>query len=281
MPGPDIRHRTGYLFLAVAVGHIILISAQVNTRGGVPVLEAVVVGTFAEVQRVTSGLAGGVGGFLSNYVALRGARTENEALRQRVSELEVQLQEERARAEQSARLRALLEMRTSLEIETTGAEVIAGSVRPDVWSLTIDKGTLDGLTKDMAVLSPAGVVGRVVLATPRASKVQLLVDRSAAAAALVKTSRAEGIVVGTGEDTLRLDYLSSAAEVNEGDQVLTSGMDGIYPKDFVIGKVTQVLRGPSGFAVVQVRPAVDFGRIEEVLVVKTPAPRLPEGGGTE
>ncbi|MFB3852870.1 MAG: rod shape-determining protein MreC [Vicinamibacterales bacterium] len=286
MPGPDIRHRTGYLFLAVAVGHIILISAQVNTRGGVPVIEAVVFGTFAEVQRVASWLAGGVGGLLSNYIALRGARSENEELRRRVSELEVQLQEQRARAEESARLRALLEMRTSLELETTGAEVIAGGVRPDEWSLTIDKGTRAGLTKDMAVLSPAGVVGRIVLTTPRASKVQLLVDRSAAVAALVSspwsegadTARPEGIVVGTGGG-LKLEYLSSSADVQEGDEILTSGMDGIYPKGFRIGKVTRALRGPAGYALVEVQPAVEFDTIEAVLVVKRPAPRLAEAQG--
>ena len=169
-----------------------------NTRGGVPVLEAVVFGALAEVQRIGSSLVGGAGNLLSNYAVLRGAREENERLRQRIVELELRLQQERAAAEESARLRALLEMKESVELRTTAARVIGGSARPDLRTLTIDKGTGDGIVTDMAVLAPAGVVGRVALGTRRSSKVQLLIDRSAAAAALVSRSRAEGIVVGTG-----------------------------------------------------------------------------------
>ena len=88
----------------------------------------------------------------------------------------------------------------------------------------------------MAVLSPTGVVGRVVIAGPRASRVQLLVDRNAAAGALIERSRAKGVVVGAGDDRLRLEYVSETSDVAVGDTVVTSGIDGIYPKGFVIGR---------------------------------------------
>ena len=106
--------------------------------------------------------------------------------------------------------------------------------------MTIDKGTSDGLRPDMAVIAPAGVVGRVIMPTRRASKVQLLIDRNAAAGALVERSRAQGVVVGTGTDRLRMDYVSGTADIKVGDRVVTSGIDGIYPKGFVIGQIESI-----------------------------------------
>ena len=83
----------------------------------------------------------------------------------------------------------------------------------------------------MAVISPAGVVGRVILPSPRAAKVQMLIDRNAAVGALIERTRAQGVVVGEG-DTLRMEYVPGTADVKEGDLVVTSGIDGIYPKGF-------------------------------------------------
>ena len=122
----------------------------------------------------------------------------------------------------------------------------------------------------MAVLSPSGVVGRVILPSLRASKVQLLIDRNAAAGAIVERTRAQGVVVGVGTDELRMDYVPGTADVKKGDLVVTSGIDGIYPKGFVIGTIESVDRGSGTYHEIRVRPAVDFSRLEEVLVVITP-----------
>ena len=109
----------------------------------------------------------------------------------------------------------------------------------------------------------------------RASKVQLLIDRNAAAGALVERSRAQGVVLGTGADRLRMEYVSSAADVKVGDLVVTSGIDGIYPKGFVIGQIESIERGAGGtgmFSAIVIKPAVDFTSVEDVLVVLTPPP---------
>jgi rod shape-determining protein MreC len=100
--------------------------------------------------------------------------------------------------------------------------------------------------------------------------VQLLIDRNAAAGALIARSRAQGVVVGTGEELLRMEYVQGLADVKVGDLIETSGIDGIFPKGFLIGKVENVERGSGVYKNIRVRPAVDFSRIEEVLVVKTP-----------
>jgi rod shape-determining protein MreC len=272
----DIRQRTGYLFIGLTVGHIILISAQVTTERGMPVLEAVTFGVFAEVQRAASTAIGGLQASWSDYVALQQVRRENDRLRTEVAQLQVRLQQERALAQRARTLESLLELRSDAELPTVAAAVIAGGASPDFRTITIDKGTADGLRADMAVIAPAGVVGRVITPTARAAKVQLLIDRNAAAGALVERSRAQGVAIGTG-GALRLDYVSGTADVQVGDTVVTSGIDGIYPKGFVVGQIESIERGQGVFGAIAVRPAVDFSSLEAVLIVLAP-PAVPEEG---
>jgi rod shape-determining protein MreC len=175
----------------------------------------------------------------------------------------------------------LLELRDRTALETAAAEVIAAGATPDFRTLTIDKGAGDGIAADMAVIAPAGVVGRVVVPSGGAAKVQLLIDRNAAAGAIVERSRAQGLVVGTGEDRLRMDYVSETADVAVGDTIVTSGIDGIYPKGFVIGRVEAVEKSGGGYKEIAVRPAVDFTSLEEVLVVLTPSPAREAGEGSQ
>jgi len=266
----DIRQRTGWLFMAVIVGQILLISAQVNTERGVPVLEEFTFGTFAEVQRAATSAIGAVRSGWTNYFALQGVQEENARLREEVAALRIGLQQERALAEQSRALQGLLEMKSAVKLSTTAASVIAGGASPEFRTITVDKGTGDGLKPDMAVLAPAGVVGRIIMPSGRASKVQLLIDRDAAAGAIVERSRAQGVVVGTGTDRFRLDHVPSTADIQVGDRVVTSGIEGIYPKGFVIGQIESLERQTGEFTDVVVRPAVEFSALESVLVVLTP-----------
>jgi rod shape-determining protein MreC len=274
----DIRRRTGYLFLAVIVGHVILISTQVTTKRGVPMLEAVVFGIFSEVQRGANTVATSMRSSWQDYFALRQVRSENEQLKQQLGELRVRLQEERGLAQQSQSLQKLLDLKTSTTLSTTAASVIAGGASPEFRTITIDKGTGQGIHADMAVLAPAGVVGRIIQPSSRASKVQLLIDRSAAAGAIIERTRAQGVVVGTGGDELRMDYVAGSADVKAGDVVVTSGIDGIYPKGFVIGQIQSVRRGAGEFSAIVIRPAVDFTSLEAVLIVLTPPPAAPDAG---
>lgn len=275
----DIRQRPGVLLGAAILMHMILISAQVNTASGLPVLQVVTFGSFAEVQRGTMAMVGGVRNLWSGYVALTDAHRENDALKHELQILRVRLQEERAQAQRTDSLRQLLELRERADLDTMAAEVIAAAASPDFRTVTIDKGTREGLKTDMAVISPAGVVGRVILPSGRAAKVQLLIDRNAAAGGLIERTRVQGVVEGFGDGSLRMEYVPGTADVKLGDLVVTSGIDGIYPKGFVIGTIEQVERGSAGYHLITVRPAVDFTRLEEVLVVRTlPASReVPEG----
>src|SRR5215203_2507800 len=277
MPVTDFRQRTAVLFIAVVLGHIILISAQVNSRAGVPLLEVVTFGAFAEVQRGAAGLTGSIRDAWSGYGNLRGVRAENEALRRQLGELQVQFQQERALAGRARQLELLLGFQKELQVQTIPASVIGASASLDFRGITIDRGTNTGVSANMAVIAPTGLVGRIVTPTTHASKVQLLIDRNAAAGALVERSRAQGIVIGSGVDMLRMDFVPATADVKVGDEIVTSGVDGIYPKGFAIGKVEQVDNGNGIYKAIRVRPSVEFNRLEEVLIVRAPAETAKQG----
>src|SRR5574340_233834 len=151
----DIRQRTGYLFLAIVIGHIILISAQVQSKSGGRVLGEVTFGAFAVVQRVTAGLLGGGQHVWRDYIALRGVKNENDALKREVDALRVQLHEQQALVDRTTRLQQLLDLRGQLRLPTTAAAIIGGDATPGLQTITIDKGDRDGVKPDMAVVAPA------------------------------------------------------------------------------------------------------------------------------
>lgn len=267
------------LLLVVMLGHIFLISVQVQSKSGVPMLEAVTFGAFARVQGGTSSALHGGRSFWERYVALRGARVENETLRARVADLEVRLQEQRALALRAERLQALMDLKASTPLPTLAADVIAGIPNPGLRTVTIGKGSADGVQADMAVIAPEGIVGRVVGApAAHAARVQLLIDRYAAAGAVTERTRAGGMVAGVDRDPpLTMDLVSNLADVRPGDLVVASGVDGIYPKGFRIGQVERSERGAQLYRTITVRPAVNFSSLEEVLVVLVPArPATPD-----
>jgi rod shape-determining protein MreC len=276
----DIRQRTGWLFGAIVVSHIILISAQVTTKRGVPILQEVTFGAFAEMQRAATTAFGSAREGWQNYFALQQIRRENEQLKAEVTKLRVSLEQERSTAQQTRTLQQLLDLRSATSFETVAAAVIGSGADPEFRTITIDKGTQDGLRADMAVMSPAGIVGRILMPTARAAKVQLIIDRNAAAGVMVERTRVAGIVTGVGNaeelgfraGLIDLNYVPSSADVKRGDRVVTSGIDGIYPKGLPVGEIQSAER-ERGERRIRVKPSVDFAALEAVLVVlKAPEP---------
>jgi rod shape-determining protein MreC len=276
----DIRRRTGVLFAVMVLGHVILISAQVQSKRGVPVLEAVTFGVFARIQQGTAAVVHGVRDFWGNYADLRGVRAENERLRGQLAELQVRMEEDRALTARAEKLQQLLDLRPAIKAPTLAAQIIAGPVHPDMLTVTIDRGSADGVQENMAVIAPTGVVGRVVgPVAADAARVQLLIDRNAAAGALAERTRAGGVVVGRdGDPPLGMELVSNLADVAPGERIVTSGTDGIYPKGFTIGHVEASERGEGLYRRITVRPTAGFRGLEEVLVVLVPPrPASPQG----
>jgi rod shape-determining protein MreC len=263
-----LRRQTLYLLLALSLGHLLLISVQVQSRSGLPVLQSVAFGGFAKVQRVFASVADGVRSVWSNYFALRGVVKENDELRRHLLDLEGQLQQARAEASRTRALEDALQLRQIVTAPTLAARVIAGAPTPGSFTITIDVGADDGVRPEMAVIDKGGVVGRVInRPQPHAAQVQLLIDRTAAAAVFFERTGVGGIAQGGRSDPpLRVEYVPNAADVKVGDRVLTSGQDGMYPHGFLVGTVARADRHADGWSVA-LRPAVDFSHLDIVLIV--------------
>jgi len=268
--------RSRLLLAALVVSHLVVIGHQVDGGEGLSLLQRVVFKTLAPVQHLVAVAVHGVGQAWSSYLDLRGVHDDNTRLADRVAGLERQIQDEQQRVLEAERLRELLELRQVLPVATIAAEVVGRDGLPWFRTLTLDKGKQDGIELDAAVLSPTGIVGRVVAVGPRAARVQLLLDRDSGVAAMIERSRVAGVVCGQvgfadqGKPDLVMKYVSSLSDVAVGDRVLSSGLDRIYPKGLVIGRVRSVGAGAGLFREVVVTPSAGFDRLEEVLVVRDP-----------
>lgn len=275
----DTARNSRLLLGALVLAHLVVISRQVDA-GGTSLLGRIVLALFSPAQRLVAGAARGVSDAWETYLDLRGVHDENLRLRGRVAELETQLQQRQRQAQEAERLRELLDLKQILPLETISAEVIARDGLPWFRTLLLNKGTEAGLALDTAVLSPTGVVGRVVAVGPNAAKVQTLLDQASGVGVAVERSRVTGVASGqlgfadASTLDLVLKYVPATADVVAGDVVVTSGLDRIYPKGLVVGRVRSVAP-PSGlFKEVLVTPSARFDQVEEVLLVRGARERL-------
>lgn len=271
--------RTLVLFLVLSFTHLLLMSVQVQARSGLPLIQAAAFGVFAGVQQATSAVADAGQSFWSNYLALRGVAAENDTLHKRVLELEGHMQAQAAILSQTHDLERLLNLKESLVAPTLAARVIAGDPAPGALMITIDRGAADGIETNMAVIGHAGVIGRVIgRPTPHAAQVQLLIGHNAGAGAFTEQSGAVGPVRGgAGNPPIEMEFVDLLKDVKVGERVLTSGLDGIFPRGFVIGTVERAVKGSGVYSEIAVRPATDFSDIHVVLVILARPARV-EGG---
>ncbi|MGD8382640.1 MAG: rod shape-determining protein MreC, partial [Syntrophobacterales bacterium] len=235
-----------------------------------------VVGITSPVQKVAHGIIEGIGNVWRGYFSLVGAQKENEALQRELHELKLKVNRLREADLANQRLRALLNFKKSIATPLLPAELVAFD--PSGWfqTILIDKGSNDGVAQDMAVVSAEGLMGRVIGVSSRHAKVLLIVDANSAVDALIQRSRVRGVLVGLGRDLCLLKYVQRNEDVQVGDRVISSGMGGVFPKGLLLGTVQEVVRGSSGlFQRVEVEPAANFSRLEEVMVVIQPPPEEP------
>ena len=219
-------------------------------------------------QKAAQATVSWVGGFRDRYIALWGLNEENERLRRRLLELEAERGRFLEAEATNARLRALLELKSSLASSSVSATVIGNSASGWFRSITIDKGSQGGVRKGMAVVTPLGVVGQVTAVASQSSKVLLLTDQNSAVDVIDQRSRAQGIVSGSLEDDAVMKYVKRSEDVQVGDRLITSGLDGIYPKGLPVGVVSRLSKKGYGlFQTVEVTLAANPSRIEEVQVI--------------
>lgn len=197
---------------------------------------------------------------------------EAERLRAENRQLRAELTRQEELRQENARLLSLLALRDEIAAPTVAARVIGEDAASWARTVVINRGREHGIREGMPVMVAAGVVGRVIRAAPRQSRVLLLTDASSAVAAVVQSSRARGICRGDG-GALRFDFAVRDEEIVPGDVIITSGSGGVFPGGLILGQVSRVNRGGPGlFQGVTVAPAVDFSRLEEVLVLLRETP---------
>jgi rod shape-determining protein MreC len=266
--------RSRLLLVTLALAHLAAISHQVDGGGGVSLLQRGLLSALSPLQRGVGAIVGGLGEAWRGWAFHRETYVENRRLEGRVRQLETELQARSFQAQEAQRLRELLGLRQAVPMDTVAAQVVSRDGVPWFRTLTLDRGEADGITLDAPVVSPTGVVGRVFAIGPHAARVQVLLDRDGAAGVLVERSRVSGVVSGqvssqaAGAEDLVLKYVPERSDVVVGDVVVTSGLDRIYPKGLVVGRVRFVGKGSGLFRDIRVEPSARFDRLEEVLVVR-------------
>jgi rod shape-determining protein MreC len=266
--------------LVVALVSISLVTITVDYREGTDgPLASLGDGALAVVsplQEAVSKVTHPIGNFFSTLFRLPSIRHERDVLRERVDMLERQLVEGRADQIRLAELEALIGVQESLgiRIETTGAQVIANGVSNFEWTITIDKGSSDGIHENMPVIASAGLVGHVVNVGTSSSVVQLIIDPDSSVAGRLDVSRQTGLLSGEGQDDLQMSLVEPTVEVAPDEHVVTAGYriagvaESLYPPNVLIGTVSRVLDEDSATEkFLTVRPAVDFSSLSLVLVV--------------
>ncbi len=276
------RNRRWLAALGLWLFALLLSVAQLRSPREQNWIDRVVLWLSAPLQRAVAwGVEGGAAAW-QRYVWLVGVEEENSRLQAELVGLRAALAEARALRAENERLRELTRMRGQLgALPVVGARVIGLGTSPVARVLRVDAGASDGVQAGDAVVSGAGLVGRVSGVSGGWGEVLLLVDSRAAVDVVVERSRARGIVRGRGAlDVLDVDHLVRTADVEVGDVVVTSGLGGTYPAGLVVGKVLSVTAPKAGvFRDATITPAVDFAVLEEVMVVRSPTPRGSAGEG--
>ena len=209
-----------------------------------------------------------------NYFYLRGVRQENRELRDQIEQLQIEQVRMKQDADQAHRLQSLLGFKEQFIAKTLAAQVIGSSGSEQSRTVTIDRGSRDGIQPDMAVISATGVVGKVISVFKSTAQVLLINDQQSGVGTILEQSRLQGVLKGKSSGELVIDKIMVDEEVKPGDRVLTSGGDQIFPKGLIIGNVDRIEKGPE-FLQVTVRPTAALNRLEEVLVILKKEERDP------
>ncbi len=270
---PPLR-RSWMWLLAFVILHLVAISRQVDVDG-LSLFERTVLSVFSPVQNSTSAFADSMRGAWHSFLDLRSVGEENYRLKDRLRGAELQLLSQRAAVEENARLRVLLDLKPRLPMTTLLADVVARNASPWFRTLSIDRGSAHGVVEGATVLSPSGVLGRVITASANSASVQLLIDRDSGAAVVTERGRVDGIVSGfqdaaDGSPLLLMKYVPSLAVVAPGEVVVTSGLDQLFEKGLVVGTVLRIAEPVGLFKDVWIRPSASPAFAEQVFVSLSP-----------
>jgi rod shape-determining protein MreC len=273
------RYKNLIVLAAILFAQIIALAVQVHrpTQGGdTRLLRLWAISAVTPVEQAVVHTQKWVSDTWNTYAYLRGVRRENGELRAQIERMKIEDARLGEDARMARRIQALLAFKEQYVDTTVAAQVIGTSGSEQSRILYLDKGSQDGIKQDMAVITPIGIVGKIVQVFPISSQVLPINDQFSGVGAALKSSRLQGILKGAANGVTTLQYVMSDEKVEPGEEVITSGGDRIFPKGLPIGKVVSVEPGKDLFLNIRVVPAARLDQVEEVLVVTKITEKLPD-----
>jgi rod shape-determining protein MreC len=267
MVGIPSRHKSLVLLTGVVLLQVLLLAVQIKRDSQGRLIRVWTVGAVSPFERAGATTIGGIRGVWRHYFALQNASRENERLKRDNDTLKLQINQLQSKAAEADRLAVLLNFRQSHQnIPMLSARVIGASADTASQTAYLDRGERDGIRRNMAVITPDGVVGKIIEAYRDTSQVLLLTDKDSGVGGMLAGSRIQSPVGGVGEPLLTMKYVANDDAVNVGERVVTSGMDRIFPRDLPVGTVTDIKPG-NPFKQIRIRPSANLERLEEVIVL--------------
>jgi rod shape-determining protein MreC len=273
MVGIPSRHRSIFLLGGVVLLQVLLLAVQIKRDSQGRLIRVWTVGAVSPFERAGAHGVSHIRDTWNHYFALQNTSRENEELKRENGALKLQITQLQSKAGEADRLAALLKFRQmNVDVPMISARVIGGSADSVSQTIYLDRGERDGIRRNMGVITPDGVVGKVIESYKDTAQVLLLTDKDSGVGAMLVDSRVQKPVGGTGEPFLVLKYVSNEDNsVNPGDRIVTSGMDRIFPRDLPVGSIADIKPGNT-FKQIRVKPAANLERLEEVFVLLTMKP---------
>jgi rod shape-determining protein MreC len=261
------RHRPLALLASVVLFQVLLLAFQIKREHDVRLLRYWAVELFTPAERLGTWSFSKVGGIWTGYVGLRGTHAENQRLQAEVDQLRLRNRTLESQATEAQRLSLLLNFHDAhTEAPMLAAQVIGASADPTSHTLFINRGERDRVRRNLPVITPDGVVGKIVEVFPSTAQVLLINDKDSGVGALFVDSRSHGVIKGTGDSNPLMEYVANDDKVQAGEQIVTSGEDRIFPKGLFIGIVKDAAPGTT-FQLIHVQPATRLDRLEDVIVL--------------
>jgi len=266
------RHKSLVLLIGVVVLQVLFLAVQIRRDSQGRLIRVWTVGAVTPFERAGASGVGGIRGVWNHYFALQHTSRDNERLVQENAELKLQLVQLQNKADEADRLAKLLNFRQSHQnVPMLGARVIGASADSATQTIFLDRGERDGIRRNMGVITPDGVVGKVSESYRDTAQVLLLTDKDSGVGAMLAASRIQSPVGGVGEPLLAMKYVANDDTVAIGERVVTSGMDRIFPRDLPVGTVAQIKDG-NPFKQIRLKPAANLESLEDVIVLLTLQP---------
>jgi len=266
------RHRSLFLLLGVVLLQVLLLAVQIKRDSQGRLIRVWTVSAVSPVERSGAWGIGKVRDAWRHYFALSDAARENEELRRENGQLKLEVMQLQSKSAEADRLAALLNFKQKqAKVPMVVARVIGSSADANSAVIYLDQGQRDGIRRNMGVITPEGVVGKVIESFRDTAEVLRVTDRDSGVGAMIADTRIQSPVGGTGEPQLNMKYVGNDDEVAVGSRVVTSGMDRIFPKDLPVGTITQVKPGGQ-YKQIRVRPSANLEKLEEVIVLLTTDP---------